>query len=93
MPDAFYAPSRIIIYHPLSSVVTVFNHLLRDPLSPNAAKDLHAIDCASDVFATFLERSPTGDEYHLEVVKCFVQELNRLAECALQKALKERKAV
>jgi hypothetical protein len=94
MPDAFYSPYRIIVYHPLSSVVTIFNHLLQDPLAPDAAKDLHAIKCASDVFATLLERSPTGGEtYHLEVVKDFVQELSRLAECALRKALKERKAV
>lgn len=63
-------------------------------MAPDAAKDLHAIKCASDVFATLLERSPTGGEtYHVEVVKDFVQELNRLANCALQKSLKERNAV
>jgi hypothetical protein len=78
----------------LNSVVTIFGHFLQDPLASSAAKDLDVLKRASDVFATLLERSPTGREtHHLEVVKDFVQELSRLAECALQKALRERKAV
>jgi hypothetical protein len=78
----------------LHSVVTIFSHFLQDPLASSAAKDLEVLKCASDVFATLLGRSPTGRETHqLNVVKDFVQELSRLAECALQKALRERKGV
>jgi hypothetical protein len=75
----------------LSSVITIFSHILQDPLTPSGAQDLDALSCASEIFATLSERSHTGRETrHLEVVKDFVQELSRLAEFAVQKALRER---
>ncbi|KFZ20370.1 hypothetical protein V502_03212 [Pseudogymnoascus sp. VKM F-4520 (FW-2644)] len=86
-------PFWVIVHHPLSSVITIFSHVLQDPLASSGAQDLAFLRCASDIFARLSERSPTGCETrHLEVVKDFVQELSRLAECALQKAFKERSA-
>lgn len=45
-----YTPNWLVIYYPLTAIITLFSHVLRNPLSPSAMSDVALIQCVNGLF-------------------------------------------
>ncbi|KFY80980.1 hypothetical protein V499_00222 [Pseudogymnoascus sp. VKM F-103] len=80
----------MILFYPMSALLTIFCNILLNPLDPQAAQDLELISKAPDLIKGMPIRQPTMDElFHINLVDEFIAELRRLGKCAISKAKQE----
>ncbi|KAK3321291.1 fungal-specific transcription factor domain-containing protein [Cercophora scortea] len=81
----------MIVFYPMSAVITVFCGILLNPLDPRADEDLKLLAAAPELMKTIRTRALTPDEMvHLRMVEDFLMELTRLGNCAVLKARQEQ---
>ncbi|KAK3684132.1 fungal-specific transcription factor domain-containing protein [Podospora appendiculata] len=81
----------MIVFYPMSAVITVFCGILLNPLDPRTDEDLKLLAAAPELMKTIRTRALTLDEMvHLRMVEDFLMELTRLGNCAVLKARQEQ---
>ncbi|OQU99095.1 Fungal specific transcription factor domain-containing protein [Cladophialophora immunda] len=45
-----YTPNWLVIYYPLTAIITLFSHVVTNPLSPSATADIALIQCVMGLF-------------------------------------------
>jgi hypothetical protein len=82
---------RVVIFYPMSAVITIFCNLLLYPLNTNAEQDLELLRSAPELIRGIRARRLTLNEIiHMKMIEDFVAELVRLGGCAIQKAREEQ---
>jgi hypothetical protein len=82
---------RYIIFYPISTFLTLFCNILRNPLDPHIKVDLKLLVEAP----TLLQRQalashpPLNETIHVKRVEDFMSLLGALAKCAVEKAERE----
>ncbi|KAL4882546.1 hypothetical protein BJY04DRAFT_226950 [Aspergillus karnatakaensis] len=81
-----------LIFYPMSALLAIFCNILQNPSEPQASKDLALLKSATGMLErVFLRQAYSVSELvHVKLVADFVNELCRLANCAMEKAWKER---
>ncbi|KAL5343585.1 hypothetical protein BJX70DRAFT_385371 [Aspergillus crustosus] len=81
-----------LIFYPMSALLAIFCNILQTPAEPQASKDLSLLKSATGMLErVFLRQAYSVNELvHVKLVADFVNELCRLASCAMDKAWKER---
>ncbi|KAL2830466.1 hypothetical protein BDW59DRAFT_170058 [Aspergillus cavernicola] len=81
-----------LIFYPMSALLTIFCNILQHPAEPQASKDLGLLKSATGILErVFLRQTCSVNELvHVKLVADFVNELCRLATCAMDKAWAER---
>ncbi|KAK9357276.1 hypothetical protein V1504DRAFT_442903 [Lipomyces starkeyi] len=80
----------MILFYPMSAILTIFCNILLNPLDPRAAEDLELIYRAPDLIKRMPLRQLSLNELkHINLVDDFVAEMSRLAQCAIIKAREE----
>ncbi|KAL3436209.1 hypothetical protein BDV09DRAFT_184381 [Aspergillus tetrazonus] len=81
-----------LIFYPMSALLAIFCNILQNPADPQASKDLALLKSATGMLErVFLRQAYSVNELmHVKLVADFVNELCRLATCAMDKAWKER---
>jgi hypothetical protein len=76
----------------MSALLAIFCNILQHPLDPQALKDIGLLRTATGIMErVFLRQLYSVNEIvHIKLVADFVTELNRLAQCAIDKAWNER---
>lgn len=83
--------SRTLIFYPMSAFLTIFCSILQNPLDPRSRDDLDRLKVATQMMERIFSRKlPENEVVHFKLVAEFVQELKRLAECAIDKAWHEQ---
>ncbi|KAK4183344.1 putative transcription factor [Podospora australis] len=81
----------MMLFYPVSAILTLFCSILLDPLGPQAQDDLELLDSAPHLIRGIRVRQLTENEMlHLKLVDEFVSELSRLANCAIREARRRR---
>ncbi|KAJ4865417.1 fungal specific transcription factor domain-containing protein [Trichoderma breve] len=77
----------VIIYYPISAILSLFSNILSSPLDETAPGDLEILKSAPTLFRSIPIRKLTLAELtHLKLLDAFSMELARLGELAIQKA-------
>lgn len=81
----------MLIFYPMSAFLAIFCNILQNPLHPQAAKDLGLIRTATGMMERIFLRQPSSvnEIVHINLIADFVTELNRLGQCAIDKAWSE----
>ncbi|KAK9319400.1 hypothetical protein V1517DRAFT_332708 [Lipomyces orientalis] len=80
----------MILFYPMSALLTIFCNLLLDPLGPRAVQDLELLTSIPDMIRAIRIRQLTLNEIlHIKLVDDVVAELTRLGRCAVVKARRE----
>ncbi|RDW78587.1 putative C6 transcription factor [Aspergillus mulundensis] len=81
-----------LIFYPMSALLAIFCNILQNPAEPQASKDLALLKSATGMLErVFLRQAYSVNELvHVKLVADFVNELCRLASCAMDKAWNER---
>ncbi|KAL4924192.1 putative C6 transcription factor [Aspergillus undulatus] len=81
-----------LIFYPMSALLAIFCNILTNPAEPQASKDLSLLKSATGMLErVFLRQAYSVNELvHVKLVADFVNELCRLATCAMDKAWRER---
>lgn len=83
----------MIIFYPMSAVLTIFCNILQNPLSAQALDDLELLGAAPQLIKNIRIRRLTVNEIiHIKKIEDFISELIRLGSCAIRKAQQERQA-
>ncbi|KAJ5081820.1 transcriptional regulator family: Fungal Specific TF [Penicillium alfredii] len=83
-----------LVFYPMSALLTIFCSILQNPLDPHSREDLDRLRMASKMMDRIFSRKLPGNEVvQFKLVADFVMELKRLAECAIDKAWAEQRAV
>ncbi|KAJ5505163.1 hypothetical protein N7463_008037 [Penicillium fimorum] len=82
-----------LIFYPISALLTIFCNILQNPLDPHSREDLDRLHVATVMMERiFLRKLPSSELVHFKLVGDFIVELERLAECAIDKAWAEQRA-
>lgn len=82
----------MVIFYPMSAMITIFCNLLLYPLNDKAQRDLELLKEAPELIRGIRIRRMTLNEViHMKMIEDFVAELVRLGSCAIQKARSEQK--
>ncbi|RAL03246.1 Zn(II)2Cys6 transcription factor [Aspergillus ibericus CBS 121593] len=82
-PEAFW----MIIFYPMSAILTIFCSILIDPLDPCVEDDLALLTVVPALVKDVRRRRTAENELaHMKMVTNFVAELTRLGHCAIEKA-------
>ncbi|GKZ17467.1 hypothetical protein AbraIFM66951_004769 [Aspergillus brasiliensis] len=85
-PEAFW----MIIFYPMSAILTIFCSILANPLDPYVEEDLHLLTVVPDLVRDVRRRRTSEVEIaHMQTVTNFVAELIRLGHCAIEKARRQ----
>ncbi|PYH92392.1 hypothetical protein BO71DRAFT_357387 [Aspergillus ellipticus CBS 707.79] len=77
----------MIIFYPMSAILTIFCNILMNPLDPRAEEDLTLLGVVPEFIKDVRLRRITDNELsHMKMVADFVDELTRLGHCAIRKA-------
>ncbi|KAL4970659.1 putative C6 transcription factor [Aspergillus stella-maris] len=81
-----------LIFYPMSALLAIFCNILTNPAEEQASKDLALLKSATGMLErVFLRQAYSVNELvHVKLVADFVNELCRLAACAMDKAWRER---
>ncbi|KAL6239745.1 hypothetical protein BDW75DRAFT_227080 [Aspergillus navahoensis] len=81
-----------LIFYPMSALLAIFCNILQNPAEPQASKDLTLLKSTTGMLErVFLRQAYSVNELvHVKLVADFVNELCRLATCAMDKAWRER---
>ncbi|KAJ5654865.1 hypothetical protein N7490_001868 [Penicillium lividum] len=83
----------VLIYYPMSALLTIFCNILQNPIDPRSQDDLDRLKMATVMMDRDVLREQLGiDNVHFKLVAGFVVELKWLAECAIDKAWREQRA-
>ncbi|KAL3469695.1 hypothetical protein BJX99DRAFT_251781 [Aspergillus californicus] len=84
-----------LIFYPMSALLAIFCNILQQPADPQASKDLALLKSATGMLErVFLRQAYSVSELvHVKLVADFVNELCRLASCAMDKAWNEQLGV
>lgn len=76
----------------MSALLAIFCNILQNPLHHQATKDLGLLRTATEIMERIFLRQPSSvnEIVHLKLIAGFVTELNRLGQCAIDKAWNER---
>ena len=75
----------------MSAAVTIFCHIIWDPLHPRAEEDLRLLGASPELIRCIKRRRTTENEVlHQRAADECLAELARLAQCARNKARHER---
>lgn len=78
---------RMILFYPMTAIVTIFCNILTKPNEPNAKHDLTLLGAAPELIKKMRQRRLTPNELmHMTQVEEFIMELIRLGNCAIQRA-------
>ncbi|KAL1962343.1 hypothetical protein VTN77DRAFT_9756 [Rasamsonia byssochlamydoides] len=81
----------MILFYPMSALLTIFCNILLNPLDPQADEDLELLNRVPELVKGIRIRQLTLNEIlHIKLVDDFVAELTRLGKCAVAKARRER---
>lgn len=86
IPPGDYACVWLILYYPVSSLVTLFAHILRTPQDPLAQSDLRLMDIVVNFLSRICLDEQTGSIKRMYLV---CNEFQRIAKMTLVKAEKE----
>ncbi|KAJ5907357.1 hypothetical protein N7495_000039 [Penicillium taxi] len=79
-----------LIFYPISALLYIFCSILQNPLDPRSRDDLDQLKSSTVmVESTFMQKLPENEIIHFKLVAEFMNELNQLAECAIEKAWRE----
>ncbi|KAJ5822395.1 hypothetical protein N7447_004735 [Penicillium robsamsonii] len=82
-----------LIFYPMSALLTIFCNILQNPLDPHTREDLDRLHVATVMMERIFSRKlPSSELVHFKLVGDFIVELERLAECAIDKAWAEQRA-
>ncbi|ORY72148.1 uncharacterized protein BCR38DRAFT_331904 [Pseudomassariella vexata] len=77
----------MIVFYPMSAILTIFCNILLNPLDPKAKDDLELLASAPQLINAMRMRRLTPNEViHMKMTEEFVSELTRLGRCAVNKA-------
>ncbi len=77
----------MIVFYPMSAVITIFNSILLDPLHPRAMDDLELIASVPDVVRSVgVRRMGERERIHMDAADRFLAEFARLAKSAVVRA-------
>lgn len=80
----------MLLFYPVSALLTIFYNILLNPLDPQAAQDLELLNRAPDLIKGMPIRQPNINAlFHINHVNEFTTELIRLGKCAISKAKQE----
>ncbi|KAL4921499.1 hypothetical protein BDW62DRAFT_208466 [Aspergillus aurantiobrunneus] len=81
-----------LIFYPMSALLAIFCNILQNPAEPQASKDLALLKGATGMLERVFRRQAfsVNELVHVQLVADFVNELCRLATCAMDKAWMER---
>lgn len=83
---------RMIIFYPMSAILTIFCSILANPLDPYVEEDLHLLKVVPDLVRDVRRRRTSEVEIaHMQTVTDFVAELIRLGHCAIEKARRSQR--
>lgn len=81
---------RLLMFYPMSAVLTLFCNLLLNPLCPQAHQDLELLTETPELFKRMRSRHPTlTEDTHMDMVASFIADLTRLGRSAIEKARTE----
>lgn len=76
--------ARLVVFYPMSAVLTLFCNILLNPLAPTAPDDLELLIRAPALIRGLPIRHLTANEVmHIKHIDDFVAELSRLAKRAI----------
>lgn len=80
----------MILYYPMSALLTLFYSVLHRPLDPQSPKD---IELCRSMLTTIrklpMRRLARNEAMHIQLIDELVEELTRLGWCAIEKAQRE----
>lgn len=78
---------RMVLFYPMTAIVTIFCNILLKPRNPQAQDDLVLLKTASDLIKQMRTRRLTPKEtLHMKLVEDFIAELIKLGHCAITKS-------
>lgn len=78
----------------MSALLALFCSILSNPLDPRSRDDLDRLRVATQMIQRIFERRmPENEMVQLRMVADFVYELQRLAQCSIDKAWSEQSAM
>lgn len=81
---------RAILFYPMSAILTIFCNILLHPCHPESSKDCELLHKAPVLVRGIFGRHLSVNEImHIKLLTEFVNELGRLAGCAIEKAHNE----
>ncbi|KAI1855206.1 hypothetical protein JX265_006652 [Neoarthrinium moseri] len=77
----------MVVFYPMSAILTIFCNILLNPLCPRAEGDLELLNSTPELIRGIRFRRLTLNEVmHIKMIEDFVAELIRLGACAIRKA-------
>lgn len=85
--------TRMVVFYPMSAILTIFCNLLLDPLNAKAGEDMELLQSVPKLIEGMRNRRLTAYEVaHVKMIDEFVLELTRLGTSAIAKAKREQLA-
>jgi hypothetical protein len=83
--------SRLLLFYPISAVLTLFCNILMNPLGPHVDFDYELLSRVPSLLrGTRSRQSGPTELMHVKVVDDFINELSRLAKCAISNFRQEQ---
>ncbi|TDZ30776.1 putative transcriptional regulatory protein [Colletotrichum spinosum] len=80
----------MVVFYPMSAIITIFCNLLHEPLNPQAEEDVELLGSVPKLVEGMRNRQLTPSELiHVKMVHSYVGELSRLGRCAISKARRD----
>lgn len=77
----------MVVFYPISAILTIFCHILMDPLDPQTESDLRLLSSTPELFKRMRAAHLHGsDTAYAQALDAFVTELIKQGSCAIQKA-------
>ncbi|KAK4180684.1 putative transcription factor [Triangularia setosa] len=81
----------MMLFYPMSAVLTIFCSVLLNPLGPQAAADVALLDSAPEMIKNMRIKQISKNEImQLKLVEAFITELSRLSRCAVVEATRKQ---
>lgn len=81
----------MVVFYPMSAILTIFCNLLLQPLNPQSEEDIELLNSVPKLIESMRNRHLTPNEVaHVKIVDDFVAELTRLGKRAIAKARREQ---
>ncbi|KAK4198663.1 putative transcription factor [Triangularia verruculosa] len=81
----------MMLFYPMSAVLTIFCSILLDPLGPQAADDVVLLNSAPEMIKNMrIKQIAKNEMLQLKLVEEFITELSRLSQCAIVEAVRKQ---
>ncbi|KAL2821093.1 hypothetical protein BJX63DRAFT_427772 [Aspergillus granulosus] len=82
----------VVIFYAITGILTLFHNILKNPLHPGASSHVHILRDFPGLIRSIPIRTLTlGEVIHLRFLDRFTAELARLGDCAIAKALRDKR--